>query len=266
MPDKRKSHIRAVNPRRRRIGIGARRPFRPSLTLPAGPELPAEDLPERFGRHSIGIKELRSIEMVREWAGIVFRAVDPDGQTDQGGDAREQCEKAAAGDFHDPIRPQNSGFSKGPADLCFKKARLPRLSLTFRGCGALTPAIFGKTFFSTRRPAREAGGQRPTARCALGRKSVWFGVLALRQHILARHHPPPGLAFGEPDDRLQRAGMTAVTDDLILRSRAAASRRMGNDTTSPFETQAAPAPQGEAAGRLKCSTICRKSLVAYSIG
>src|SRR3954447_25200419 len=122
-----------------------------------------------------------------------------------------------------------------------------------------------KDFFSTRRPAREAGGQRPTARCALGRKSVWFGVLALRQHILARHHPPPGLAFGEPDDRLQRAGMTAVTDDLILRSRAAASRRMGNDTTSPFETQAAPAPQGEAAGRLKCSTICRKSLAAYSI-
>src|SRR4029077_13024506 len=30
-----------------------------------------------------------------------------------------------------------------------------------------------KTFFSTRRPAPETGGQRPTARCALGRKSVW---------------------------------------------------------------------------------------------
>src|SRR5436309_7665919 len=118
MPDKRKSHIRAVNPRRRRIGIGARRPFRPSLTLPAGPELPAEDLPERFGRHSIGIKELRSIEMVRERAGIVFRAVGPGGQTDQSGDPREQSEKSATGDFHGPIRPQNRGFGKGPAAIC----------------------------------------------------------------------------------------------------------------------------------------------------
>src|SRR6185369_12117906 len=43
--------------------------------------------------------------------------------------------------------------------------------------GGLTPALLGKTFFSTRRPALEAGGQRPTARCALGRKSVWNIVL-----------------------------------------------------------------------------------------
>src|SRR4030095_12000038 len=42
----------------------------------------------------------------------------------------------------------------------------------------LTPAIIGKTFFSTRRPAPEAGGQRPTARCALGRKGVWIIVFA----------------------------------------------------------------------------------------
>jgi hypothetical protein len=25
-----------------------------------------------------------------------------------------------------------------------------------------------------------------------------------REAISSRHHPPPGLAFGEPDDRLQR--------------------------------------------------------------
>jgi len=30
---------------------------------------------------------------------------------------------------------------------------------------------------AVRRPALEAGGQRPTARCALGRKIVWFGVI-----------------------------------------------------------------------------------------
>src|SRR5258706_613624 len=83
------------------------------------------------------------------------------------------------------------------------------LSLTFRACGGLTPAIIGKTFFSTRRPALEAGGQRPTARCALGRKRVWTIVLAaLPRHQggpkLGCRHPPPGLAVGEPDDWLQR--------------------------------------------------------------
>src|SRR5258706_11358292 len=59
-----------------------------------------------------------------------------------------------------------------------------RVSLTFEGERGLTPAIIGKTFFSTRRPVLEAGGQRPTARCALGRKSVWIiglGVLAETQ-------------------------------------------------------------------------------------
>ena len=49
--------------------------------------------------------------------------------------------------------------------------------LTFGPFGGLTPALLGKTFFSTRRPALETGGQRPTARCALGRKSVWQFVL-----------------------------------------------------------------------------------------
>jgi len=33
-----------------------------------------------------------------------------------------------------------------------------------------SPHLLGKTFFSTRRPVPETGGQRPTARCALGRK------------------------------------------------------------------------------------------------
>src|ERR1700738_4307686 len=51
------------------------------------------------------------------------------------------------------------------------------ISLTFAAHGGLRPTLLGKTFFSTRRPALEAGGQRPTARCALGRESVWFGVV-----------------------------------------------------------------------------------------
>src|ERR1700675_239953 len=47
-------------------------------------------------------------------------------------------------------------------------------------------------------PGPEAGGQRPTARCALGRKSVWNIVLALRRDILGRHHPPTGRANARP--------------------------------------------------------------------
>src|SRR3954449_854134 len=50
--------------------------------------------------------------------------------------------------------------------------RTAQLSLTFGRSRRLTRPFIGKTFFSTRRPALEAGGQRPTARCALGRKSV----------------------------------------------------------------------------------------------
>src|SRR6266851_9849580 len=76
----------------------------------------------------------------------------------------------------------------------FTKPPLPRVSLTFGGERGLTPAIIGKTFFSTRRPVLEAGGQRPTARCALGRKSVWvvlFAALLRREgrHKLRCHHP-----------------------------------------------------------------------------
>src|SRR4029079_4182640 len=64
-------------------------------------------------------------------------------------------------------------------------------SLTLRHGGALTPALLEKTFFSTRRPALETGGQRPTARCALGRESVWTIVLAWSaETYLGRHHPP----------------------------------------------------------------------------
>src|ERR1700730_4843165 len=64
-----------------------------------------------------------------------------------------------------------------------ENAILPRLFLTFMACGGLTAAILGKTFFSTRRPAPETGGQRPTARCALGRKGVWNIVWALCRDI-----------------------------------------------------------------------------------
>ena len=65
-----------------------------------------------------------------------------------------------------------------------------QLSLTFLSHRGLTPALLGKTFFSTRRPALETGGQRPTARCALGRKIVWT-TLILRSRVAASRRMRP---------------------------------------------------------------------------
>src|SRR3982074_1061714 len=88
---------------------------------------------------------------------------------------------AAAAPAKSPIRRRRGSFmsrfapkapasaSEKPRALLHERAILPRLSLTFGACGGLTPAILGKTFFSTRRPALEARGERPTARCALRR-------------------------------------------------------------------------------------------------
>src|SRR4051794_27225752 len=105
-----------------------------------------------------------------------------------------------------------------------------RHSLTFGACGGLTPALLGKTFFSTRRPALETGGQRPTARCALGRKIVWM-TLILRSRVAASRRMSPRY-LAHPSRRRLR---------LLLRVRTEAGKR-------------------------HCSTICRKSLVGYSIG
>src|SRR5450631_1617871 len=72
------------------------------------------------------------------------------------------------------LAPKRRASARGwPTGRLHENAILPRLFLTFMVRGGLTAPILEKTFFSTRRPAPEAGGQRPTARCALGRKSVW---------------------------------------------------------------------------------------------
>src|SRR5438270_2927413 len=64
-----------------------------------------------------------------------------------------------------------------------------QVSLTFLACGGLRRHFIGKSFFSTRRPALEAGGQRPTARCALGRESVWNVGLGLCRDITRSSSP-----------------------------------------------------------------------------
>src|SRR5260370_2320214 len=84
--------------------------------------------------------------------------------------------------FMAPIRLKTRVSARGKTvGRVHENAILPRLFLTFGDCGGLTPPLLEKTFFSIRRPALEAGGQRPTARCALGRKSVWNICLARRE-------------------------------------------------------------------------------------
>src|SRR5947208_3334656 len=99
----------------------------------------------------------------------------------------------------------------------------PPPSLTFRAHRGLTPRLLGKTFFSTRRPALETGGQRPTARCALGREIVWTIVLAFcakphRSSSPAKAGDPVSQSYsGKPRSRgvldtpLSR-GMTVMND------------------------------------------------------
>src|SRR5436190_15463552 len=173
--------------------------------------------------------------MVRERAGIVLRAVGPGGQTDQSGDPREQSEKSATGDFHGPIRLQNRGFGKGPAAICSYENLSGPTFLDFWGVRGFNARNLRKEVLFDPPPGPRGrrstpdSAMRPRAQKCLEYRSP--AALLKRQagHKLNGHHPPPGLAFGGPDDRLRRVGTTAVTDDLILRSRAAASRRMGHD-------------------------------------
>src|SRR5713101_1054709 len=93
--------------------------------------------------------------------------------------------------FMTRLAPKRRASARGwPTGRVHENAIWPRLFLTFMACGGLTAPILEKTFFSTRRPAPETGGQRPTARCALGRKSVWNIVLPGGEDTQrARHHP-----------------------------------------------------------------------------
>ena len=81
------------------------------------------------------------------------------------------------GKIHAPAARRNFNSRENPHNFnkldVFHQIPWARLSLTFGRRGGLTPALLEKTFFSSRRPALETGGQRPTARCALGRKIVW---------------------------------------------------------------------------------------------
>src|SRR6266478_102347 len=132
--------------------------------------------------------------------------------------------------FMTPIGPKTRASARGQAGGKVREnATFPRLFLTFAGCGGLTPPFIEKTFFSNGRPALETGGQRPTARCALGRKSVW--------NIPHPEEPRSGVSKDGPR---QNRHPSRRRLRLLLRVRQ----------------------QEES----KCSTICRKSLAAFWIG
>src|SRR6185369_14284112 len=119
--------------------------------------------------------------------------------------------------------------------------------------GGLTPALLGKTFFSTRRPAHETGGQRPTARCALGRESVWMIVLAFCAG--AHNWPSYPAKAGYP---VRRGFSVQTRRSGILDHPPSRAMTATDGSTQRLQTQDR--------GQRHCSTICRKSLVGYSIG
>src|SRR4029077_8776011 len=81
--------------------------------------------------------------------------------------------------------------------------------------------------------------------------------------------PPTGPQMPEANARQRCApsGAKLFGISLILRSReSGVSKDEARGSGNPSRRRLAPAAQGEAAGRRECSTICRKSLVAFSIG
>src|ERR1700722_11512815 len=80
-----------------------------------------------------------------------------------------------------PDWPQKACFGKGLADRATSRKRhFAAAFLDFQGSPGFNAANSSeRSIFSTRRPVPEAGGQRPAARCPLGRKRVWNTISSL---------------------------------------------------------------------------------------
>ena len=133
--DIRQSHLVAPDPRRRRVGMRARRPFGPGMPLPARAELPAQQFTERFRRRAVGIEKPRAVEMIGHRSGIGFHSVNPDRRhADDCGRSCQHSKNTTAGNGHGPIGPKNARFGKGivgrPAS---RKRHFAASFLDFRG-------------------------------------------------------------------------------------------------------------------------------------
>ena len=117
--DERQPHLAAGNPRRRRIAVGVRHPIRPARALAVGAELPAQHFAERSRRHSVGIEEAGSVEMIGDGAVIGFHIANPDRRHADGRSRPgEHSKKMAAGDGHAGSRRRERAKGMGRYMAC----------------------------------------------------------------------------------------------------------------------------------------------------
>ena len=149
----------AFDARGRGVGLGAGGPFRPHCSRPVAAELPAQYLAELFRRHAVRIEEDPAVEMIGR--GSVAGTVHGGG-----------------------IGGKNGRPRKGQAGLPVHETASSAMTfIDFWPPGGFNRANSSERMIvSTRRPALEAGGQRPTALCALGRKRVW-SILIPRSRV-----------------------------------------------------------------------------------
>src|SRR5438034_4996385 len=121
-----------------------------------------------------------------------------------------------------------------------------------------------ETLVKVSSPANAKAGDPVSRAARLSRGAAAYWIPAGACHRARRRRDPVvGMKLNDTSPQAGR-GRDAKTS-----SGGAAKRRLEGwprKNNPPFETQATPAPLGEAVGRSSCSTICRKSLVAFSIG
>jgi hypothetical protein len=193
---------------------------------------------------------LPAIEMIGYGSGIGLHSVHPHRwRADHSGSAREQPKKTlehtAAGDFHPLIGLKNLCFGKAQADPPgSRKRHSPRVSLTFGGYRDLTPPNH-------------------------------------RKDVLFDPPPGPGDRRSTPDSAMRpraqkclewRPGGEGHINELSSAAKAADPVSQGSSRLSR-EAAAYWIPRFRGyegnkldEGQRNCSTICRKSLVAFLIG
>ncbi len=171
------AQARAGNTRRRPVRIGTRIHERPFGLVAGGP--PAHELAKTLRRHAVGVEEAHAVEMVGDGA-VVVAAGGGGARRERagarGGGGGEQGKHPAARELH-AKNPGSPAIIARIASFRWRRTfgrTLPAGGLTPSGGIHRFRALSQRARKFARRPARKAaGGQRPTARCALGRICVW---------------------------------------------------------------------------------------------